>query len=234
MCCAAPQAREAPARSTARCQAVGPAGSHRSVRRTLATRRPPGGGLWYPGAVPDARLAVRLEHFAATVLRRGAFRASCAAAPHRPPARDKPVLPVTRARQHAPLPGSNQPARLEGSTRGKFSSTHWYAIFGRYDVGTVLRFYTYKFFLHGYYRSIIMCARERPCRVCPPLPVPPPRAPDPRDARARAPRPPQPHTLSARENREQLNLFMYYSQLYQKKSTTTGRWGGKEPHSRVS
>ena len=116
VCCAAPQAREAPARSTARCQAVGPAGSHRSVRRTLATRRPPGGGLWYPGAVPDARLAVRLEHLAATVLRRGAFRASCAAAPHRPPARDKPVLPVTRARQHAPRPGSNQPARLEGST----------------------------------------------------------------------------------------------------------------------
>ena len=103
----------APARSTARCQAVGPAGSHRSVRRTLATRRPPGGGLWYPGAVPDARLAVRLEHLAATVLRRGAFRASCAAAPHRPPARDKPVLPVTRARQHAPRPGSNQPARLD-------------------------------------------------------------------------------------------------------------------------
>lgn len=55
-------------------------------------------GLRCAGAVPDARLAVRLERLAATVLRRGAFRASCAAAPHRPPARDKPVLPVMSTR----------------------------------------------------------------------------------------------------------------------------------------
>ena len=107
-------------------RAVGPAGSHRSVRRTLATRHPPSGGLWYPGAVPDARLAVRLERLAATVLRRGAFRASCAAAPHRPPARDKPVLPVTRAHgsTRAAAGLGTTGARLEGSTRvGNSSST---------------------------------------------------------------------------------------------------------------
>lgn len=78
------------------------AGSHRSWCHTLAGRRPRGGakacGLRCAGAVPDARLAVRLERLAATMLRRGAFRASCAAAPHRPPARDKPVLPVMSTR----------------------------------------------------------------------------------------------------------------------------------------
>ena len=55
-------------------------------------------GFRCAGAVPDARVAVGLERLAATVLRRGAFRASCAAAPHRPPARDKPVLPVMSTR----------------------------------------------------------------------------------------------------------------------------------------
>eukprot|EP00964_Phaeocystis_antarctica_P018832 scaffold10376_cov66-Phaeocystis_antarctica.AAC.1 len=55
-------------------------------------------GFRCAGAVPDARVAVGLERLAATVLRRGAFRASCVAAPHRPPARDKPVLPVMSTR----------------------------------------------------------------------------------------------------------------------------------------
>ena len=58
-------------------------------------------GFRCAGAVPDARVAVGLERLAATVLRRGAFRASCAAAPHRPPARDKPVLPVMSTRLDA-------------------------------------------------------------------------------------------------------------------------------------
>ena len=107
-CCVAPQAREAPARSTARCQVGARLGAQLARTAACGARWLHGvhtagrGGrraafVWYPGAVPDARLAVRLERLAATVLRRGTFRASCAAAPHRPLARDKPVLPVTRA-----------------------------------------------------------------------------------------------------------------------------------------